>query len=127
MVAEPNNARAELWRTFTGWNKYVLPVADSALGGVKNGGNVVIDEEGEMNAPVSPVDALTVMLHAVAAEVPPVEELEDGVMYFNTTDNKMYVLEEGEWVEDETPVAGKLYLANGLFYRYSATTHMTLL
>ena len=35
----------------TGANKYVLPVAGTALGGVKNGGNVTVNEDGTMTAP----------------------------------------------------------------------------
>lgn len=127
MVAEPNNARAELWKNFSGWNNYVLPVGGNAIGGVKNGGNVTIGEDGQMDAPVSPLDAMVVNLFAVADEAPEVEELGDGTRYFNTTDNKMYILEEGEWVEDDAPATGKLYLADGALYRYDETTHMTLL
>ena len=35
----------------TGANKYVLPVAGTALGGVKNGGNVTVNADGTMTAP----------------------------------------------------------------------------
>lgn len=35
----------------TGANNYVLPVAGTALGGVKNGGNVTINSDGTMTAP----------------------------------------------------------------------------
>ncbi|MBC8547218.1 hypothetical protein H8711_09810, partial [Clostridiaceae bacterium NSJ-31] len=35
----------------TGANNYVLPVAGTALGGVKNGGNVTVNADGTMTAP----------------------------------------------------------------------------
>lgn len=35
----------------TGANKYVLPVAGSALGGVKNGGDITVDSQGQLSIP----------------------------------------------------------------------------
>lgn len=129
MEASPNSERAALWAAFAGWNNYTytLPVAGAALGGVKNGGNVVIGAEGQMDAPASPLDALTVALEAVAAEAPAVTGLADGVMYYNATDHNLYVLTEGAWAEGTAPVSGKLYLAGEALYKYDATNYMTLL
>ena len=39
---------------------YTLPVGGTALGGVKNGGNVTIDAQGNMNAPTTPAYTLPV-------------------------------------------------------------------
>jgi len=127
MVAPPSAARATLWSHFTGWNNYSLPVGGAALGGVKNGGNVVIGADGKMNAPVSPMDALIVHLVAVTDTEPAVTDLEEGDRYFNTTDHKLYILEDGAWAEDDAPTAGKLYLVEDALYRYSETDYMVLL
>ena len=58
----------------TGANKYVLPVAGTALGGVKNGGNVTVNEDGTMTAPegggaVESVNGKTGAVTLAAADV----------------------------------------------------------
>ncbi|WP_343252332.1 hypothetical protein [Ligaoa zhengdingensis] len=59
----------------TGANNYVLPVAGTALGGVKNGGNVTVNEDGTMTAPeggggdVSSVNGKTGAVTLAAADV----------------------------------------------------------
>ena len=53
MVLPPDAGRAAIVAGFGGINTYVLPVAGSALGGVKNGGNVVVAADGTMSVAVA--------------------------------------------------------------------------
>lgn len=52
-----NDYTTEEKNKLAGLQNYILPVAGDALGGVKNGGNVVINGDGTMNATMSVPDA----------------------------------------------------------------------
>lgn len=55
-----SGANGELLVNGTELKNYTLPVGGTALGGVKNGGNVTIDAQGNMNAPTTPAYTLPV-------------------------------------------------------------------
>ena len=74
----------------TNANRYVLPVAGSSLGGVKNGGNVVIDSSGKANVNLSGY-ATTSALNAKADKTT-VTELSNNL---STMDSRVSALEEG--------------------------------
>lgn len=55
-----SGASGELLVNGVAMKNYTLPVGGTALGGVKNGGNVTIDAQGNMNAPTTPAYTLPV-------------------------------------------------------------------
>lgn len=55
-----SGANGELLVNGVAMTNYTLPVGGTALGGVKNGGNVTIDAQGNMNAPTTPAYTLPV-------------------------------------------------------------------
>lgn len=55
-----SGANGELLVNGVAMKNYTLPVGGTALGGVKNGGNVTIDAQGNMNAPTTPAYTLPV-------------------------------------------------------------------
>lgn len=55
-----SGANGELLVNGVAIKNYTLPVGGTALGGVKNGGNVTIDAQGNMNAPTTPAYTLPV-------------------------------------------------------------------
>ena len=148
MVLPPDPARAAIAARFTGANVYTLPVAGSSLGGVKNGGNVVVGADGAMSVAAAG-DALGLVknggtvnvaadgtmslpgiipLVAIAAAAP--ESPADGDKYGNTTDGKVYVAASGTWAEAtgaDAAAAGILYAVGGLFYHWNETDGFALI
>ena len=55
-----SGSNGELMVNGVAMKNYTLPVGGTALGGVKNGGNVTIDAQGNMNAPTTPAYTLPV-------------------------------------------------------------------
>lgn len=55
-----SSSNGELMVNGVAMTNYTLPVGGTALGGVKNGGNVTIDAQGNMNAPTTPAYTLPV-------------------------------------------------------------------
>lgn len=55
-----SGSNGELLVNGVAMKNYTLPVGGTALGGVKNGGNVTIDAQGNMNAPTTPAYTLPV-------------------------------------------------------------------
>lgn len=122
MVMPPDAGRAAIVANFGGINPYVLPVAGSSLGGVKNGGTVTVGADGSMGLPG------IVALRAVAAEAPASPKA--GEKYGNTTDNKIYKASSGSWVEAtgaDSAAAGILYAAGGLIYHWSSEDGFALI
>ena len=79
----------------TGANNYVLPVAGTALGGVKNGGNVTINEDGTMTAPegggdVSSVNGKTGAVTLTAADVGALSKTVQTVTDWNDASTGLY-------------------------------------
>ena len=122
MLLPPDAGRAAIVAGFGGINTYVLPVAGSALGGVKNGGTVAVDSSGKMNIPGGGA------LRAVAAEAPASPKA--GEKYGNTTDNKIYKASSGSWVEAtgaDAPAPGILYAAGGVLYHWNSEDGFALI
>ena len=122
MVLPPDPARAAIAANFSGANAYTLPVAGSALGGVKNGGTVNVAADGTMGLPG------IVPLVAIAAAAP--ERPADGSKYGNSTDGKIYVAASGSWTEAtgaDASAVGVLYAVQGLFYHWDETDGFALI
>ena len=122
MLLPPDAGRAAIAARFAGVSVYTLPVAGSALGGVKNGGTVAVDSGGNMSIPG------VVALRAVVAEAPASPKA--GEKYGNTTDNKIYKASSGSWVEAtgaDAPAAGILYAAGGLMYHWNSEDGFALI
>ena len=79
----------------TGANNYVLPVAGTALGGVKNGGNVTVNADGTMTAPegggsdgaVESVNGKTGAVTLTAADVSALSKTAQAVTNWDTATN----------------------------------------
>lgn len=150
MLLPPDAGRAAIAARYSGISVYTLPVAGSALGGVKNGGNVVVAADGSMTytLPAASSDlggvksggAVSVAadgsmsvpgliaLSAVAAAAP--SDPADGDKYGNTTDGKIYVAEGGSWTAAtgaDVAAAGILYAADNLLYHWNSQDGFALI
>lgn len=122
MLLPPDAGRAAIAARFAGISAYTLPVAGSALGGVKNGGVVTVESNGSMSIPG------VVALRAVASEAPASPKA--GEKYGNTTDGKIYKASSGSWVEAtgaDVAAAGVLYASGGLFYHWDSENGFALI
>ena len=83
---------------FDGGSDYTLPVGGDELGGVKNGGNVVINEDGTMNAPETEVtdEQVNTAVNAYLTEHPV-----DGSMSADAKNLLLVILQNASYLSDQ--------------------------
>ena len=83
---------------FDGGSDYTLPVGGEELGGVKNGGNVVINEDGTMNAPEAEVtdEQVNTAVNAYLTEHPV-----DGSMSADAKNLLLVILQNASYLSDQ--------------------------
>ena len=83
---------------FGGGSDYTLPVGGDELGGVKNGGNVVINEDGTMNAPETEVtdEQVNTAVNAYLTEHPV-----DGSMSADAKNLLLVILQNASYLSDQ--------------------------